>query len=268
VRARSGKLVPLATLVSFEQIVEPSQRAQFQQLNALTLQGVMAPGVTLGEALATLEGLARELLPAGFSYDYTGESRQYAQQGHALELTFFLSILVIYLVLAAQFESWRDPIIILVSVPMSIAGALAFLMLGAATLNIYTQVGLITLIGLIAKNGILIVEFANQLQERAGLGRREAVERAAGIRLRPILMTTVSMVVAMVPLLLASGPGAVSRFQIGLVIASGLGIGTLFTLFVVPAVYLLLAREHRGLPQETQGAVPAAPLPSAGGLGF
>jgi multidrug efflux pump len=158
--------------------------------------------------------------------------------------TFFMSLLVIYLVLAAQFESWRDPLIILVSVPMSIAGALAFLMLGFASVNIYTQVGLITLIGLIAKNGILIVEFANQLQMRDGIPKREAVERASAIRLRPILMTTVAMIVAMVPLLTAAGPGAVSRFDIGLVIAAGLGIGTLFTLFVVPAVYLLLARDH------------------------
>lgn len=244
VRARSGELVPLSTLVSFQDIVEPSERTQFQQLNSLTVEGVMAPGVALGEALRYLEDQARELLPAGFAYDYSGESRQYAEQGRALIITFFLSILVIYLVLAAQFESWRDPIIILVSVPMSIAGALAFLTLGFATTNIYTQVGLITLIGLIAKNGILIVEFANQLQIREGLSKREAVEKAASIRLRPILMTTVSMVVAMVPLLTATGPGAVSRFHIGVVIASGLGIGTLFTLFVVPAAYLLLARPH------------------------
>ena len=163
---------------------------------------------------------------------------------------------MIYLVLAAQFESWRDPLIILVSVPMTIAGALAFMTVGFATVNIYTQVGLITLIGLIAKNGILIVEFANQLQISEGLGKREAVERAAAIRLRPILMTTMAMIVAMVPLLTATGPGAVSRFDIGLVIASGLGIGTLFTLFVVPAVYLLLAREHAALTGE--------PKPSAG----
>ncbi len=164
-----------------------------------------------------------------------------------------MSLLVIYLVLAAQFESWRDPIIILVSVPMSIAGALAFLTLDFASVNIYTQVGLITLIGLIAKNGILIVEFANQLQLGEGLDRRAAVEQAASIRLRPILMTSVAMVVAMVPLLTASGPGAVSRFDIGLVIASGLGIGTLFTLYVVPAVYLLLAREHHAEPAQGQG---------------
>jgi multidrug efflux pump len=243
-RTASGGQVPLGSLVHIETKVEPSKRTQFQQLNSLTVQGVMVPGTTLGDAMAYLEEQARDLFPRGYTWDYTGSSRQYAQQGSALVATFFMSLLVIYLVLAAQFESWRDPLIILVSVPMSIAGAVAFLMLGFASVNIYTQVGLITLIGLIANNGILIVEFANQLQVRDGLGKREAVERASAIRLRPILMTTVAMIVAMVPLLMASGPGAVSRFDIGLVIATGLGIGTLFTLFVVPAVYVLLARDH------------------------
>ena len=240
----TAQLVPLDAFITLQETVEPSQRTQFQQLNSLTLMGVMAPGVPLGDALAYLETTAREIFPRGFSWDYAGQSRQFAQQGSALIITFFLSLLVIYLVLAAQFESWRDPLIILVSVPMSIAGALAFITLGFATINIYTQVGLITLIGLIAKNGILIVEFANQLQITEGLSKRKAIESAAAIRLRPILMTTVSMIVAMVPLLMASGPGAVSRFHIGLTIATGLGIGTLFTLFVVPAVYLLLARDH------------------------
>ena len=240
----TAQLVPLDAFITLKETVEPSQRTQFQQLNSLTLMGVMAPGVPLGDALAYLETSAREIFPRGFSWDYAGQSRQFAQQGSALIITFFLSLLVIYLVLAAQFESWRDPLIILVSVPMSIAGALAFITLGFATINIYTQVGLITLIGLIAKNGILIVEFANQLQITEGLSKRRAIESAAAIRLRPILMTTVSMIVAMVPLLMASGPGAVSRFHIGLTIATGLGIGTLFTLFVVPAVYLLLARDH------------------------
>jgi multidrug efflux pump len=243
-RSGAGELVPLSSIVSFASSVEPSKRTQFQQLNSISVEGVMANGVTLGEAVTYLEVQARQQFPRGFTWDYMGQSRQYAQSGSSLIMTFFMSLLVIYLVLAAQFESWRDPIIILVSVPMSIAGALAFLTLGFATVNIYTQVGLITLIGLIAKNGILIVEFANQLQLGEGLSKREAVIRAAAIRLRPILMTTVSMIMAMVPLLLATGPGAVSRFHIGLVVASGLGIGTLFTLFVVPAVYLLLARDH------------------------
>ncbi|MCP5184223.1 MAG: efflux RND transporter permease subunit [Pseudomonadales bacterium] len=244
VRTREGDLVPLAGLVTFEHTIEPNLRAQFQQLNSVTINGVMAPGVTLGEAVDFMEAKAAELFPRGFGYDYIGESRQYKEQGDTLILTFFLSLAVIYLVLAAQFESWRDPFIILVSVPMSIAGALVFVSLGFATINLYTQVGLITLIGLIAKNGILIVDFANRLQREQGLSKREAVENAAAIRLRPILMTTVAMLVAMVPLLIASGPGAVSRYQIGLVIASGLGIGTLFTLFVVPSIYLLLGREY------------------------
>jgi multidrug efflux pump len=236
-----GEAVPLSALVDYANTVEPSARTQFQQLNAVTVQGVLAPGVTLGEALDFLKDEAERNFPQGFGYDFDGESRQYAEQGSALIITFFLAIVIIYLVLAAQFESWRDPLIILVSVPMSIAGALIFMTLGFATVNIYTQVGLITLIGLISKNGILVVEFANQLRESEGLSKREAIEKSAAIRLRPVLMTTVAMIMAMVPLLLASGPGAVSRFDIGLVIATGLGVGTLFTLFVLPAVYMLLS---------------------------
>ncbi|MDT8407147.1 MAG: efflux RND transporter permease subunit [Methylococcales bacterium] len=253
-KSRSGGQVPLASLVRLENTVEPGKRTQFQQLNSLTINALMAPGVGLGDAMAYLEQQTNELFPAGFHFDYTGESRQYAQQGSALIITFFMAILVIYLVLAAQFESWRDPFIILVSVPLSIASALAFIMLDVASINIYTQVGLITLIGLVTKNGILIVEFANQLQINDGLSKRQAVEQASAIRLRPILMTTVSMIVAMVPLLTATGPGAASRFDIGLVIATGLGFGTLFTLFVVPAFYLLLARQHSAATAET--AVP------------
>jgi len=243
-KTASGQQVPLSSIMTISKQIEPSKRTQFQQLNSLTIEGILRPGVTLGDGLSYLEEEARNTFPKGFKWDYTGSSRQYKQQGSALVLTFFMSLLVIYLVLAAQFESWRDPLIILISVPLSLASALAFLMLGAATMNIYTQVGLITLIGLITKNGILIVEFANQLQITEKLSLRDAVEKAASVRLRPILMTTVSMIVAMLPLLLASGPGAVSRFDIGLVIATGLGIGTLFTLFVVPAFYLILARDH------------------------
>ncbi len=251
-RSASGELVPLGSLVHFEDRVEPSKRTQFQQLNSVTVEGIMAPGVPLGDAIAYLEGEARAILPRGYGWDFMGESRQYARQGSALVITFFMSLLVIYLVLAAQFESWRDPFIILVSVPMSVFGAMAFLTLGFASVNIYTQVGLITLIGIIAKNGILIVEFANQLRERQGLPKRQAVERGARIRLRPILMTTVAMIVAMIPLLTATGPGAVSRFHIGLVIATGLGIGTLFTLFVVPAFYMLLAPNEIRHPGEVE----------------
>ncbi|MGR8920306.1 MAG: efflux RND transporter permease subunit [Gammaproteobacteria bacterium] len=260
VRTGDGSLVPLSTVVTFRNTVEPSERLQFQQMNAVILEGLPAPGVTMGDALGYLEDTSRELLSNEFSWDYAGESRQYTQQGSALVVTFFVALIVIYLVLAAQFESWRDPLIILMSVPMSIAGALIFMTLGFATSNIYTQVGLITLIGLITKNGILIVEFANQLQIVRGMSKREAVEEAARIRLRPILMTTVAMVVAMIPLLTATGPGAVSRFHIGLVIASGLGIGTLFTLLVVPAFYLLLAREHAADPVTEGAPVPQESL--------
>lgn len=244
-KTEDGAQVPLSALVRIKKSVEPSKRKQFQQLNSLTVQGLMVPPNTIGDALDYLEQQSAELFPRGYNWDYTGPSRQFKQQSGALLPTFFMSILVIYLVLAAQFESWRDPLIILVSVPLSIASALAFIMLGAATMNIYTQVGLITLIGLVSKNGILIVQFANELQIKQGLAKREAVELAAAIRLRPILMTTVAMIMAMVPLLTATGPGAVSRFDIGVVIAAGLGIGTLFTLFVVPAFYLMIGKNHQ-----------------------
>ncbi|MGM0449725.1 MAG: efflux RND transporter permease subunit [Pseudomonadota bacterium] len=244
VRASSGQLVSLDQVIDFEQRVEPSSRTQFNQLNSITLQGVPMPGVAMGDAMEYMEGLAGSSLPQGFGTDYKGQSRQLAQQGSALMVTFFLSLLVIYLVLAAQFESWRDPFIILVSVPLSVAGAMIFIVLGAASMNIYTQVGLITLIGVVAKNGILIVEFANLLQKDRGMGVREAAIEASAIRLRPIIMTSLALIVAMVPLLLASGPGAVSRFAIGLTVATGLGFGTFFTLFVLPGFYIMLARDH------------------------
>ena len=253
IKTEEGGQVPLSALVRIQKTVEPSKRTQFQQLNSLTVQGLMVPPNTIGDALDYLEAQAAELFPRGYYWDYTGPSRQFKKQGGALVSTFFMSILVIYLVLSAQFESWRDPLIILISVPLSIASALAFIMLGSATLNIYTQVGLITLIGLISKNGILIVQFANEKQIKEGLEKREALEQAAATRLRPILMTTIAMIMAMVPLLTATGPGAVSRFDIGVVIASGLGIGTLFTLFVVPAFYLILGKDHRADDSELKG---------------
>jgi multidrug efflux pump len=244
VRGAGGELIPLASFVSLEHEIEPTVRAQFQQLNSVTLSGIMAPGVSLGDAMTWIEAQAAATFPRNIGFDYMGESRQLEQQGNALLYTFFLSLLVIYLVLAAQYESWRDPLIILVSVPMSIAGAMLFIYLGFASLNLYTQIGLITLIGLIAKNGILIVDFANRLQETEGLDKRAAAAKAVATRYRPILMTTVAMLMAMIPLLLATGPGSVSRSQMGLVIFTGLGIGTLFTLFVVPAMYVLLARDR------------------------
>ena len=202
--------------------------------------------MALGDATDYLAELAENSLPKGYGYDYLAESRQYAKESEALTITMLMSLLVIYLVLAAQFESWRDPAIILVSVPLATAASLFFIMLNVneLSLNIYTKVGLITLIGVVAKNGILIVEFANKLQINEGLSKREAVEKAATIRLRPIFMTSIALIVAMVPLLIATGAGAVSRFHIGLTIAAGLGVGTLFTLYVLPAIYILLARDH------------------------
>ncbi|WP_045225066.1 efflux RND transporter permease subunit [Methyloterricola oryzae] len=245
VRSASGQSVPLSTIASIRTETVPQSLNHFQQMNSATISGVPFPGVALGDALGYLKDLAARTLPAGFSVDYAGLSRQMVQESSGFLLTFLFALIIIFLALAAQFESFRDPLIILVSVPMSIAGALIFIALGIgeATLNIYTEVGLVTLMGLISKHGILIVEFANNLQ-RQGHSKREAVEMAAGIRLRPILMTTAAMVLGVLPLIMASGAGAVSRFNMGLVIATGIAIGTLFTLFVVPAVYLLLGQDH------------------------
>jgi multidrug efflux pump len=245
VRTSSGASVPLSTVASIVTHTAPESLNHFQQLNDGMIQGVTAPGVALGTAVSFLQDLAARELPAGYTVDYGGLSRQYVQESGGFLLTFGFALIIIYLSLAALFESFRDPFIILVSVPMSIAGALFFvgLGLGGASLNIYTEVGLVTLMGLISKHGILIVEFANNLQKE-GHSRREAIEMAAGIRLRPILMTTAAMVLGVVPLIVATGAGAVSRFNMGLVIASGLAIGTLFTLFVVPAVYMLIAADH------------------------
>ncbi|MGE0622033.1 MAG: efflux RND transporter permease subunit [Pseudomonadales bacterium] len=259
VRGGDGELIPLGSFVSLAHEIEPTERAQFQQLNSVTVSGIMAPGVSLGDAMNFMEETARASFPQNVGFDYMGESRQLMQQGNALLYTFFLSLLVIYLVLAAQYESWRDPLIILVSVPMSIAGAMLFVYLGFATVNLYTQIGLITLIGLIAKNGILIVDFANRLQVTEGLDKRAAVARATATRYRPILMTTVAMLMAMVPLLLATGPGSVSRFQMGVVIFTGLGLGTVFTLFVVPAVYVLLAKDRNMQLHDLQDAATESP---------
>ncbi len=249
VHTPAGAMVPLSTFVSIKHVVQPEFLPQFQQLNSATVQGVSTPGVPLGTALAYLKTLARKILPNGFGIDYAGQSPQFIQQGGAIYLTFALAIIMIFLLMAAQFESFRDPLIVLFTVPMSIFGAMIFLFLGVATLNIYTEVGLITLIGLITKQGVLIVQFANQLQEQEGLDRRAAVIKASSIRLRPILMTTGAMVFGVVPLLLASGAGAVSRFDIGLMIASGLAIGCLFSLYVVPVMYTYLAtRKEKIIP--------------------
>lgn len=243
VKNGQGEMLPLSTLIKVSDRARPTQLSQFQQLNAATIQGF--PIVSMGEAIETLRSIAQEEAPQGFTYDYAGASRQYIQEGTALYTTFALALAIIFLVLAAQFESFRDPLVILVTVPLSICGALVPLFLGLSSMNIYTQVGLVTLIGLISKHGIMIVEFANQLRREQGLSRREAVEEAAAIRLRPVLMTTAATVFGMVPLILASGAGAVSRFDIGMVIATGMTVGTLFTLFVLPAVYTVIANPDR-----------------------
>jgi multidrug efflux pump len=241
----SGPPVPLSTIATLSTKTIPESINHFQQLNAATISGVPMPGVSLGDAIKYLQDLAKRTLPQGYVVDYGGQSRQYIQESGGFVATFAFALIVIFLSLAALFESFRDPLVILISVPLSLLGALIFITLGigGATLNIYTEVGLVTLMGLISKHGILLVEFANA-QQLLGKTKREAIELAAGIRLRPILMTTAAMVFGVVPLLIASGAGAVSRFNLGLVIASGLAIGTFFTLFVVPAFYILLAADH------------------------
>ncbi len=243
IKTETDKAIPLATIAEIKQVAEPNNLSHFQQLNAATIQGVMVPGRTLGEGLTYLQELANTTLPTDYKLDYGGQSRQYVQEGSSLIYTFFFAIIIIFLVLAAQFESFRDPLIILVTVPMSICGALIFLNLGFSTINIYTQVGLVTLIGLISKHGILMVDFANHLRKEEQLPRRAAIEKAAAIRLRPILMTTGAMVLGLVPLLIASGAGARSRFAIGIVIVAGMLIGTFFTLFVLPTIYTYISKK-------------------------
>jgi multidrug efflux pump subunit AcrB len=248
VRASNGELVRLSAVASVTQTVQPNALTSFQQLNSATLSGVPFPGRTLGEALDFLKDKSKEIFPAGYTYDFQGDSRQYEQEGNALVYAFVFALIVIYLVLAAQYESFRDPIIILIGLPTALFGAMLPLniggVMGATSINIYTQIGLVTLIGLISKHGILMVDFANRLQERQGFSRRAAIEEAAAVRLRPILMTTWAMIVGMMPLIFAFGAGARSRFDIGLTIFAGMSIGTLFTLFVTPAVYTFLARDH------------------------
>ncbi len=244
VSAPNGQQVPLSTLVSITTGTDPNALTHFNQLNASTFQAVPMPGVTMGKAVEFLESAAKNL-PAGYNHDYLADSRQYVKEGNQLAVTFGFALIIIFLVLAAQFESLRDPLVIMISVPMAISGALLPLFFGAATINIYTQVGLLTLVGLISKHGILMVEFANELQLKEGLDRRSAIEMAARVRLRPILMTTAAMVAGLFPLLTANGAGAASRFSIGIVVVAGMLIGTLFTLFVLPAVYVAIATDHR-----------------------
>jgi multidrug efflux pump len=240
-----GVPIPLSTIATIRNQTVPETLNHFQQANSATLSGVPSPGVSQADALNYLKNLAARTLPQGYSIDYAGQLRQYLQESAGVMGTFGFAIIIVFLALAALFESFRDPLVILISVPLSIAGALIFIAIGVhgATLNIYTQVGLVTLIGLISKHGILIVEVANE-EQHSGKTKAAAIVAAASVRLRPILMTTAAMVLGVVPLVFASGAGAASRFAIGLVISTGLAIGTLFTLFVVPGVYMLIGANH------------------------
>jgi multidrug efflux pump len=258
VTGASGQLVPLSTFATVRTSTQPRELKRFQQLNAVRIQGVIPPGVSLDKALAYMETEAAKILPRGFTIDYAGESRQLRKEGSKFLAVFVLSTILIYLVLAAQFESFRDPFVILAgSVPLALAGSLVFSFLGLTTINIYSQVGLITLVGLIAKNGILIVQFANVLQEQ-GRDKLSAVTEAATTRLRPIMMTTAATVVGHLPLVFASGPGAGARNSIGIMLVTGMIIGTAFTLFVVPSIYMLVARRRRAAVESDEPEPQAA----------
>jgi multidrug efflux pump len=241
IKSGDGSLIPASTVAHIDTSTVPEAINHFQQLNSATIAG--APGVSQADALKLLRDAVHDAAPAGYNVDYSGQSRQFVRGASGFVSTMLFALVIVYLALAAQFESFRDPIVILVSVPMALFGALLFINLGLATLNIYTQVGLVTLLGLISKHGILIVQFANELQ-REGRSKLEAIEEAAAVRLRPILMTTAAMVLGVLPLVIASGAGAAGRRAMGIVLFTGLSIGTLFTLFIVPAVYILLGADH------------------------
>jgi len=261
-RTSSDELVPLSAVISLESQIRPNDLTQYQQLNSTAIQGIMMPPNSLGTGLSFLRDQMREIAPGDFREGYTGASYRYMQETASFPLLFTLSLILIFLVLAAQFNSFRDPFVVLISVPLSIFGAVVPIALGFATLNIYTQVGLLTLIGLISKHGILIVEFANQLVLQ-GMDRREAVLEAASLRLRPILMTTFATVLGVWPLVIASGAGANSRISIGLMIAAGMLVGTLFTLFVLPVFYLPFSRA--GKRRAAQASAAAAAIKSPAG---
>jgi multidrug efflux pump len=260
VRSQSGVMVPLSALTTVSENSSPSAIEQFNQLNSATISALPLPGATTGQGLQTIVDAANRILPNGFFIDYSGQSRLEVEQGNTILIAFALAIVVIYLVLAAQFESFRDPLIVMMTVPLCIFGAVLPLNLGLGTLNIYTQVGLITLVGLITKHGILMVEFANQQREH-GLTKRQAIIEAAKVRLRPILMTTAAMALGVVPLIIASGAGAAARYSMGLVIFTGILIGTMFTLFVVPMFYTLISKRDRPAG-EAEGTPAVEPVPA------
>ena len=249
VRSSNGKMVPVSSLVTIDVISKPRTLSHFNQMNSATISAVAAPGRSIGDAVSFFKNDIATDLPSGYNYNFLGESRQYVEEGNALYATFILAFFVVYPVLAAQFESLRDPLVILVSVPLALSGALVVLAWGASSMNIYSQVGLITLMGLISKHGILICEVARENQLNEQMDRMAAVKHAAEIRLRPILMTTSAMVAGLIPLMFASGAGAASRFSIGVVIVAGLSMGTIFTLFVLPVIYTFLATKHKPLAE-------------------
>lgn len=258
VSTATGKLVPLGTVVTTDTTTTPNGLTQYNQLNAATLNLLPYPWVSMGEVVDLLDGWSKDVFPKGYAYAYTGESRQYVQEGNTLVYAFVFAIILIFLMLAGKFESWRDPFVVMLSVPMAISGALVFMQAGVSTLNIYSEIGLVTLVGLISKHGILIVEFANQLQEE-GESKSDAIRKAAAIRLRPVLMTTFAIVVAMIPLMLASGAGAAAHHSIGWVIFAGMSVGTCFTLFVVPVMYSYISAERANPPDvQSSPLTPAA----------
>ncbi len=238
--ARSGELIPLANLVSLTELAEPGRLNRFNRLRGITLSAGLAPGYSLGEALDWVKKTAAEELPPNAQLDYKGDSREYLNAGGAVILTFAMALLVVYLVLAAQFESFMHPFVIMLTVPLAVLGALIGLWLTGNTLNLFSQIGIVMLIGLAAKNGILIVEFANQLRDE-GMSITEAIAESSAVRLRPILMTSVATIAGAVPLVLAGGPGSASRAAVGVVIIFGVAFSTLLSLFVVPSFYSLLA---------------------------
>ena len=258
VYSNQGEQINLSTLVDIEYNVVPTELVQFQQQNAAKIDAV--PGVPLGEALQVLRDITAQVAPAGYSFDYQGQSRQLIQEGSVLAITFGFAVIVVFLVLAAQYESLRDPFIILTTVPLAMFGAIVPMFLWMVSMNIYSQVGLITLIGLVSKHGILIVEFANEIQKNENRSPVEAVIKAASIRLRPILMTSFSTIIGIMPLVIASGAGAASRQSIGITIVSGFAIGTLFTLFVLPVIYTFFAADHRPQAIDDDEPLPASQL--------
>ena len=262
VRGRDNAMIPLASLVKIREVVVPRELNHFGQRRSASITANLSPDLALGDALQFMDATAREILPPGYTTNLNGQSREFRNSSGSLAIVFVLSLLFIYLVLAAQFESFIDPLIIMLSVPLSMLGALLALKLSGGTLNVFSQIGLITLVGLITKHGILIVEFANQLREQ-GLGIFEAVKQSAALRLRPILMTTGAMVLGALPLALATGAGAESRQQIGWVIVGGMSLGTLLTIFVVPTMYTLLARKKHGSRVLPTAAAQGADLLSA-----